>query len=88
MSPNKNYTHEGRGRAELRTRAILTNRSGSAEGSTDRDGPKPNGLVFSRQGKVARVDVGISDLLTDPRLSNFDDEDEFRGPSANVRFWL
>ena len=32
MPPNEIYAHEGRGRAELRARAILINRSRSAEG--------------------------------------------------------
>ena len=68
MPPNEIYAHEGRGRAELRARAILINRSRSAEGSMDRVGPMPNGLVFSRQGKIVRVHLKIIDLLTDAPL--------------------
>lgn len=65
MSPIKACTREGLGGGELRSRAALTNRSSSVEDSKDGDRPMPKVLVFSKHRRVARVNVGISDQLTD-----------------------
>jgi hypothetical protein len=68
MSPIKTCTHEGLGGGELRSRAALTNRSGSAEDSKYGDRPMPKVLVFNKHRKIARVNVEISDQLTDAPL--------------------